>query len=435
MSIEDLRSHQEACTRCSQCKFVPMPESPSFATLCPSIDHGLFHAFSGGGKLITAYALSQGRAAVNERLVESVYACTMCGACDTACKTNMGDLVEPLDTLYELRAELAAGGHVPDAVAEAMRCIRQEGSRFGPRSERGRWAQGLDLPDVTRTRVDVLLHVGDGNAHDRAAWPQLHTLVRLLRQAGVTVGIAHEAESDAGGFAHDTGFRDDARRLAEQMAERLQRSGATVLLSACAEAYAAFRHHYPRLGVSLHGARVVHATEYLLELIDAGRLVLSAAREVTATYHDPCRLGRLSEPYQPWRGRWTTVMNTLAVPDSPRPVRFGNGGQYDAPRRLLGHVQGLRLVEMERNRLFAYCCGAGAGAGEAYPDMARKAAVQRLQEARATGADTLVTACSGCQRHLSAVAANEGIELEVQGVFDLLAASLVPAPAPSSRGA
>jgi Fe-S oxidoreductase len=434
MSIEDLHVYQESCTRCSQCKFLPMPDSADFATICPSIDYGQFHAFSGSGKLITAYALSQGKAAVNDRLVESVYACTMCGACDTACKTNLGDLVEPLDTLYELRAKLASDGHVPSAIAEAMRRMRQEGSRFGPRSERSVWAEGLGLPDATRRRVEVLLHVGDSNAHDRGAWRQLHTVVQLLRQAGVDFGIAYDAESDAGGYAHDTGFRADALRLAQEQAERVRRSGATVLLTACADAYAAFRNVYPRLGVSLEGVHVMHTTDFLVQLVESGQLALAGACDTTVTYHDPCRLGRLSEPYKPWKGQWVTVMNTLSVPGSRRPVRFGNDGNYEAPRRLLRRIEGVRLVEMERNRLFAYCCGAGAGAKEAYPEMAQAAAVQRLREAESTGASKLVTACTGCQRHLSEIAASNGIRIEVQGLFDLLASSLESAFAETRKG-
>jgi Fe-S oxidoreductase len=153
------------------------------------------------------------------------------------------------------------------------------------------------------------------------------------------------------------------------------------------------------------------------------------------TYHDPCRLGRLSEPYQPWSGEWTVAMNTLKVPDSRRPVRFGNDGNYEAPRQLLRRIDGVQVVEMERNRLFAYCCGAGGGAREAYPAMARTAAVHRLKEARATGADKLVTACNGCQRHLAQAAAEHGIDIEVQGLFDLLAASLIPAQPSTSKGA
>jgi Fe-S oxidoreductase len=421
MSLQDRRQYQESCIRCSQCKFVPAPRSRDFASLCPSMDHGQFHAYSGGGQVITSYALMQGKAAVTERLVDSVFSCTMCGACDTACKTNEGDNVEPLDTLYELRAHLAREGQVPAPMKALMEGLRREGSHLGPRAERSRWAEGLDLKDATRARVEVLLHVGGSSAFDRGQWPALQALVRLLRAAGVDFGIAFDAERDAGGLAYDLGFQDDARTLALHQQKLVKDAGACVLLAASAEDYAAFRNLYPRLGVALPGVRVVHSTDYLEELLASGQLTLQARREGRVTYHDPCRLGRLSEPYTPWQGQWITVLNTIVVPDSPRPVLYGNGGNYDAPRRLLQRVQGLQLVEMERNRQFAYCCGAGAGAAQANPAMAGKAALQRLQEAQATGAACVVTACAGCQRHLAAAAAANGIDLPVQGVLDVLA--------------
>lgn len=421
MSLQDRRQYQESCIRCSQCKFVPAPKSREYASLCPSMDHGQFHAYSGGGKVITSYALMEGKAAVTERLVNSVFACTMCGACDTACKTNEGDNVEPLDTLYELRAHLADQGHVPALMQTLMERLRRDGSHHGPQAERSRWAEGLGLKDATRERVDVLLHVGGSNAFDTHQWDQLYVLVRLLRAASVDFGVAFDAERDAGGLAYDLGFQDDARTLAQHQQRLLKASGASVLLSACAEDYAAFRNLYPRLGVSLQDVRVVHSTDFLEELLAAGKLQLRTQGEGKFTYHDPCRLGRLSEPYTPWQGQWITVLNTMAVPDSPRPVLYGNGGNYEAPRRLLQRVQGLQLVEMERNREFAYCCGAAAGAAQTYPAMADGAALTRLREAKATGASTLVTACAGCQRHLGAVAAAHGIELQVQGVLDVLA--------------
>lgn len=424
MTLEDRRGYQEACTRCSQCKFVPMPDSKEFSSICPSIDYGHFHAYSGSGKIITSYALREGRVEVTPKLIDSVYACTACGGCDISCKTNMGDEVEPLDTIYELRAHLAKHGHVPANCAQMIARLERDGSHLGGRTERSHWAGGLGIKDATREPVAVLLHVGGENAFDRAQWPQLQALVRLLQAAGVDFGIAYDAESDAGGLAYDLGFQDVTLKLAKQQQRLLQQSGAQVLLVAGADAYTAFRSFYPRLGVSFDGVRVLHATEFVEELLKSGRLQLSAAAQTKVTYHDPCRLGRLSEPYKPWKGQRITVLNTMVVPDSRRQVRFGNDGQYEAPRQLLRRIEGLELVEMERNRQFAYCCGASAGVPEAYPEMAQMAAVNRLREARKTGASCVVTACAGCQRHLGTVAAEHSIDIEVRGVFELLANSL-----------
>lgn len=421
MSLEDRRPYLEACTRCSQCKFVPVPASREFSSICPSIDHGQFHAYSGGGKVITSYALHSGVATITPQVVDSVYACTMCGGCDVACKVNMGEEVEPLDSLYELRAHLVREGAAPAPLAGQVDALRREGSHLGQRAERSLWAEGLGLKDATAERVDVLLHVDGENAFDRAQWPQLQALVRMLQAAGVDFGIAYDAERDSGGFAFDLGFQDEARELARHQQQLLAQSGATILLCAGAGAYAAFRGHYPRLGVALDGVRIVHSTEYVAELLDTGRLRLQASARLTATYHDPCRLGRLSETVEPWSGGTIDVLNILTVPDGTRPVRFGVNGQYEAPRRLLRHIAGLDLVEMERNREFAYCCGAGAGVAEAYPAMGETAAVGRLNEARATGAACVVTACGGCQRHLAATASAHAMDIEVRGIFEVLA--------------
>lgn len=420
MALEDRGRYQEACSRCSQCKFVPMPESQAFSSICPSIDYGRFHAYSGGGKVITSYALRVNLVQVTSATIDSVYACTMCGACDTACKTNMGEEVEPLDTLYALRAHLAAENNLPQPLLDLIDRLRKDGSHLGSSSERDLWSEGLQIVDATQQKVDVLLHVGGENAFDRKRWPQLWRLVQMLQAADVKFGIAFGSERDAGDLAYDLGFQEDARALAAHQQEILRRSGARTLLCADANAYAAFRGLYPRMDHALEPVRVVHAAEFVDELIESRRLTLASAEPIKVTYHDPCRLGRLSEPYQAWSGQHIKVLNTMTVPDSTRPVRFGTKGQYAAPRRLLQRLAGVELVEMERNREFSYCCGAGGGTAQAYPEMAQAAALSRLAEARATGAACLVTACAGCQRHLSAVAAEHDIDIEVRGIFDLI---------------
>lgn len=421
MSLEDRSVYQAACTRCSQCKFIPVPASQEFSSICPSIDYGQFHAYSGSGKVITAYALQAGEATITPKVVESVYACTMCGGCDVACKVNMGEEVEPLDTLYDLRAHMVREGKVPDTLVAKVETLRREGSHLGPRGGRSLWAEGLNIKDATHERVDVLLHIDGENAFDQAQWPHLRAVAQVLKGAGVDFGIAYDAESDSGGFAYDLGFHDDARALATHQQKLLKQSGASVLLCAGAGAYAAFRGIYPRIGVGLYGVRIAHTTEFVAELLESGRLRVSASGPVKATYHDPCRLGRLSEMYEPYTGGYIDVLNILTVPEGKRSVRFGTKGQYDAPRQLLRHVDGVDLVEMERNREFAYCCGAGAGVAEAYPAMGETAAISRLNEARSTGASCIVTACGGCQRHLAATAAANSIDIEVRSIFEFLA--------------
>lgn len=421
MSLEERRVYQEACIRCSQCKFVPAPKSKAFSSICPSIDYGQFHAYSGGGKVITSYALVVNNIEATSRLVDSVYACTMCGACDTACKTNEGDNVEPMDTLYALRAHLAEKGSVPPVLKELTERMVAQGSHLGPRRARNDWTAGLRLKNASQMSVDTLLHIGGELAFNKEQWPMLATIVRMMDKVGADFGVALDDENDGGGVAYDIGFQGVALQMAQDLVAVIRRSKARRVVTASAQTYSAFRNVFPRLGIDLGGIEILHISDYLEQMLQDGKLFLGGTTEKTITYHDPCKLGRLSEPYVQWQGKWINVLNTMSVPDSTRPVRFGNGGNYESARQTLSRVRGLTLVEMERNRAHSYCCGASAGVPEAYPEMAEMAAVNRLKEAQATGASCLVTSCGGCEKHLRNVAQRNNVQIEVKSVLEVVA--------------
>jgi len=142
-------------------------------------------------------------------------------------------------------------------------------------------------------------------------------------------------------------------------------------------------------------------------------------REVpmTVTYHDPCHLGRMGEPFL---GEWEG--DKLVRPMSMK--RAGKRGVYDAPRDLLAAIPGLELIEMERIKEYSWCCGAGGGVYEAYPEFASWAAGERIEEALATGAEALVTACPWCERVFRDAASDTGAGLEIYDLTDIAQRSL-----------
>ncbi len=73
-------------------------------------------------------------------------------------------------------------------------------------------------------------------------------------------------------------------------------------------------------------------------------------------------------------------------------MKLGLHGCYDPPRNVLQAIPGIERVEMERNRIHSYCCGAGAGALEAFETFAAHTAAERIAEAKSTNAKALVTA-------------------------------------------
>lgn len=421
MSLQEQRWSIEQCNRCHQCKSNPTVQSKAFSPMCPSMEYGQFHAYSGSGKLISAYALTEGRLPYTKEALESITACSMCGACDTACRTSHGDLVAPMDTLYDLRAKVHDDGKAPAAHRAMLDHIEKFGNPYGkPREYRALWTEGRNLADATRQPVDVLLHVGCSQAFDEAQWPALVWLVEAMQRQGLSFGTLGAAEPHAGGLAYDLGHQGLARRCAEETLRLVRASGAHTLVTADAESLAAFRNFYARLGVRLDPVRVLHVTEFLEEAGFAAQPAATSGRDEVVTYHDPCRLGRLSEPFVPWKGEWKLVLNGMRVAEPPTPARFGLAGVYDAPRRLLQSVPGTTLVEMERRREFSYCCGAGAGSREAHPEFADQAARHRLDEAAATGATALVSSCASCVRHLGAAARQHRPELRVVHLIDYL---------------
>jgi Fe-S oxidoreductase len=337
--LEARRDFIERCARCSQCKFVPVPKSQAHASICPSMDSGQFHAFSGGGQLIMGAALLAGETPVTQGFIDAMSACSMCGGCDISCKVNFGESIEPLDSLYALREQVVAAGHSPAAHKALIENIRTFGNSLGAdRSERGKWADGLEQAPSAEPRADVLLHIGSNLSYATTKHESLRTIVGTLQAAGIACAYLGEDEGSCGSLAFDLGYPEDARRLASQFVEQVARLQISTVVTFSSAAIAAYRAIYPRFGISFGRTRVLHITEYLVELLDQGAITLVASPTLGSSviaYHDSCKLGRLSEAWIPHETGVDTSPGGFKVSRAPDLVRFGNHGVYEAPRRLL----------------------------------------------------------------------------------------------------
>jgi Fe-S oxidoreductase len=411
--LEERAEYLKACTRCSGCKWVPNIESDEFAQICPSIHYGKFHPYSGGGKMINGYALLNGLITYDEELIDTIYSCSNCGGCDVGCKANFADAYEPLTAIYALRQQVVADGKLPEPLTQLLHNLRTTGNRFGyPPATRGKWCASLNIKRWPAEPAETVLYVGD-MAFDETVWPQLHDAVRRLQAAGVDVAVAAENEADLGELAFDIGDSALARHLGEVFIRQLQNCRPRRIIIGDDHGFAAIRNVFPRLGLTLPPVEVLHLTEWL-----SGNFTTATAQRQRVTYHDSCRLGRLGETVQPWQGDWEVHEQYLKVRNPPVHTNFG-AGIYDAPRQLLAAANA-EIVEMPRNRESAFCCGNGGGAKEFNPDFARSAGRERLREACATGADLLITSCTGCVSHLKQIADEDGLGIGVLSLMDYL---------------
>lgn len=427
MTLESLHDKVGSCTRCTFCKWVPEVRSEAFATICPSAEYGGFFSHTAGGKLISAYALLHGRIEYTPAFVENVYSCSMCGGCDTSCKTLFAEFVEPLNSLYALRRKITTDGHAPEPLREMLAHLRTSGNAWGlPQAMRAEWLAGVDVKRTATHQAPVLLHVGDA-AFDREEWPHLRHVVGELKRHNVDFAVGATEEPDTGGLAFDIGDQALAAELARRTLAWIEKSKARTLITYSDTAFSAFRNIYPRLALALDGVRVLHISQWLAD--HAAEPAQEQVRDVV-TYHDSCRLGRLGEEYQPWHGETVLVYNSLPARQPEGTLGLGVEGVYDAPRRLL-EAANAQIVEMERTREIAFCCGAGGGGRQASPAFARAAARSRLKEAESTGAQILVTSCTACSRHLQEVAADERVPIKVVGLVEYLhSRQTAPAPLP-----
>jgi Fe-S oxidoreductase len=404
----------ESCCRCSACKFIPLEKitGQEHSNACPSISRYDFHSYSGGGRMGFGLGLIQGSVEYTPKTAEVVYNCNLCGACDISCKYAMEfDVLEPL---YAVREEcVKAGRTVPvwDGLVETMK--KGGPTLLAATGKRGQWAKDLEVKDYTKDKVGVIYHAGCLASHDQASGQVASAAVSLLGKAGLKVGIAKDKELCCGGRAYEMGYRDEALKQAEQNVARFKESGASELVTGCAHCYQYFKVLYPKLGLDL-GLKVSHITEYLADLVGQGKLKPTKPVDMTVTYHDPCHLGRLSEPWIDWKG--VQRERHMRVYDPPRVLRRGTYGVYEPPRELLKAIPGVKLVEMDRIKEYAWCCGAGGGVRETNPEFAAWTAGERLAEAESTGAEALVTACPHCVQNL----AGNGGSLKVYDVVEIL---------------
>lgn len=423
MALEDYEADMTRCSRCSDCKFAPASQlDENRAEICPSIGRYGFHSYSAGGRFVAALSFVSKRVEHSPELLEVLYACQLCGACDVACKKDRE--LEPLEMMLEFRARCVKDGKTLAALDRLIESLRRSDNMvLRPREERGRWADGLGVKSLATERAQVAYHAGCRLSFDETQWGIARGAIEVMQQAGVDVGIAGADELCCGGRAYEMGYQDALDEYAERNRKVFEAAGVKTLVTSCAHCFHAFEVLYRKIGKELD-LEVVHVADYVNRLAADGKIALTREVPLRVTYHDPCHLGRLGEPWIPWAGEEKKVLQQLVLRDPPKTFRRGTHGGYRPPRELLARIPGVELVEMKRKEAYAWCCGSGGGVREAFPELAAWTAGERIDEAAETEADALATACPWCARGLEQSAKAKQKDLPVYDVIELVRRAL-----------
>jgi Fe-S oxidoreductase len=151
--------------------------------------------------------------------------------------------------------------------------------------------------------------------------------------------------------------------LAMQNVETLNGMGVKKIVTQCPHCFNTLANEYPQLGGHYE---VVHHSQFLAWLIETGRLDLGGATlDERIVYHDSCFLGRHNDVYL-------------------------------APRKVVGSLRGIEIVEAPRAGTRGMCCGAGGARMWMEEHVGKKVNTERSRELIATGAQRVATACPFC---------------------------------------
>lgn len=239
----------------------------------------------------------------------------------------------------------------------------------------------------------VLYWVGCAGAFDKRNQQVALAITALLDRAGVPYTTLGTGEKCCGDPVRRLGNEFLFQTLAEENTAAITASGAEAVVTGCPHCYRVLKREY-----ELPGVRVLHHTELLGQLIAQRRLDLtgSAAGYGRTAYHDSCYLGRYE-------------------------------GIYHEPRAALGAVDGMRLIELPRSGPASFCCGGGGGRVFLEEPEGERINHLRTDEAVASGADTVVTACPYCMTMLSDGANDRGEAFTVLDLAEVLVRHTAPA--------
>jgi heterodisulfide reductase subunit D len=373
-------THAALCLECGKC-----------STMCPLARFGGFSA----ARMMSI----QDPESEMQRHAAAVQRCLTCGACEVRCPQG----VRYTEFIRGLRPELPAEARwsCPHGA------VFQETARWAADGAvNGRNTSWLDDDLRVAEKGEVGLFVGCLPLFDVVFGDELGVrMVEIARSAVKLLnhfGIAPVVLADERCCGHDllwAGEEDTFEKLAVANTAAFEAHGVRHLLTTCAECCRTWSLDYPRF-VDGYRPRVQHLSEFLAERIESDEVSFRHLGDVgSLTFHDPCRLGRQL-------------------------------GVFDAPRTVMAALPGSDVVEMERSRADAQCCGT-PGFIQCNAD-SRRLQAGRLASATASGASTMITACPKCLIHFRCAQAEDrlthrqGAELQIEDLTVLAASLLTP---------
>jgi Fe-S oxidoreductase len=322
-------------------------------------------------------------------LEDEIWACTTCGACDTTCPV----WVKHIDKIVDLRRNLVEQSILPETAKATLQSIERRGHPWrGTTLNRTDWARGLNIKTLADDpKVDILYWVGCTEALDERGIKIAQSIAKIMQQAGINFGILGTEESCCGDPARRLGDEVLYQTQAQKNIEILKGYNVKKIVTGCPHCYNTIKNEYPQFDGNFD---VIHHTELIAGLLKEGKIKIAKGDYGSITFHDPCYLGRHNDIYQ-------------------------------QPRQILKLLPDTKLVEMEKNKKRAFCCGGGGGRLWLEERIGQRISENRIDQVIDTKAQMVATACPYCLQMFEDAIKSKQVQetLKVKDIAELIAES------------
>jgi Fe-S oxidoreductase len=356
-----------ACTECGRCE-ERCPASKTGKPLSPKeLIHELkVELLNNADTIIKKENVESLQGLVNDDSgpikTDALWACTTCRGCEDICPVD----IQHLDIILETRKnQVLMEAAFPPEMQDTFSSLENQSNPWGfSEDTRADWCKDLDVPLMAdKPDADILWFVGCAGSFDDRAIVTSKAIASLLNKAKVSFAILGTEERCNGDMARRCGNEYLAQMMIAENVETLNRYKPKRILTGCPHCFNTIKNEYPDFDATFD---VVSHVDFILELIESGKLTVKEDYPGKITYHDSCYLGR-------WNGI------------------------YDSPRKVISAINGnTELLEMGENRDSGMCCGAGGGRMFMEETLGERINNVRCRQAIGTGADTVSAACPFC---------------------------------------
>jgi Fe-S oxidoreductase/nitrate reductase gamma subunit len=292
---------------------------------------------------------------------DELWSCTTCRACQDICPV----FIEHIDKIVDMRRNMVLEqAKMPETGEAILKCIEDRGHTCrGTTATRTEWTQGLDIKLISENKdVDVLFWVGCAPSLEARNMKVAIATAKIMKAAGVNFAILGDEESCCGEPARRLGNEYLYQMQAMRNIEIMKNYNVKKIVTICPHCFNTIKNEYPQFDGKFV---VIHHSEFIAELMKAGKIPVAAKKDLKLTFHDSCYLGRHNDIY----------------------------GQ---PRQVINEVNKSGIIEMKRSKDQGFCCGGGGGRFWMEERIGKRISEMRVEQIVETKAEVIASACPYC---------------------------------------